>query len=53
MVGAIDGFRWAIVGGNSTIYLPGFCLSLILVVFFLILGVWYFSEVEKPFADII
>jgi lipopolysaccharide transport system permease protein len=29
MVGVIDGFRWAILGGNSAIYLPGFLFSLI------------------------
>ena len=28
MVGVIDGFRWAILGGQHTIYLPGFVLSL-------------------------
>ncbi|MDV2991458.1 MAG: hypothetical protein N4J56_001112 [Chroococcidiopsis sp. SAG 2025] len=31
MVGVIDGFRWATLGGASTIYLPGFLLSTILV----------------------
>ena len=28
MVGVIDGFRWAILGGEHVIYLPGFVLSL-------------------------
>lgn len=28
MVGVIDGFRWAILGGNTQIYWPGFLLSL-------------------------
>ena len=28
MVGVIDGFRWAILGGESNLYLPGFFLSL-------------------------
>ena len=27
MVGVIDGFRWAILGGEATIYWPGFLLS--------------------------
>ncbi|MFM6754240.1 MAG: ABC transporter permease, partial [Dolichospermum sp.] len=35
MVGVIDGFRWAILGGNSQLYLPGFILSLGLVVLLL------------------
>jgi lipopolysaccharide transport system permease protein len=53
MVGVIDGFRWAILGNNSTIYLPGFFLSLLVVGVFLILGIWYFRKTEKSFADII
>jgi lipopolysaccharide transport system permease protein len=53
MVGVIDGFRWAILGDNSPIYLPGFILSLLVVGLFLILGVWYFRKTEKSFADII
>ncbi|MEO0839058.1 MAG: ABC transporter permease, partial [Cyanobacteria bacterium J06643_5] len=32
MVGVIDGFRWAILGGESRLYLPGFALSLLLVI---------------------
>lgn len=53
MVGVIDGFRWAILGGESTIYLPGFCLSLGIVLLGLITGVWYFRKTEKTFADVI
>jgi len=53
MVGVIDGFRWAILGNNSSIYLPGFVLSLLVVGLFLILGIWYFRKTEKSFADII
>ena len=26
MVGVIDGFRWALFGGRSQLYWPGFCL---------------------------
>jgi lipopolysaccharide transport system permease protein len=53
MVSVIDGFRWAILGGESTIYLPGFFLSLGVVVCFLIYGIVYFRKTEKKFADII
>jgi lipopolysaccharide transport system permease protein len=53
MVGVIDGFRWAILGDNSPIYLPGFFLSLLVVAYFLILGVRYFRQTEKGFVDII
>jgi lipopolysaccharide transport system permease protein len=53
MVGVIDGFRWAILGGSSSIYLPGFTLSLGLVVLMLISGIWYFRRTERTFADVI
>ena len=53
MVGVIDGFRWAILGGNSHIYVPGFLLSLGLVLILLISGIWYFRKMERTFADII
>ena len=53
MVGVIDGFRWAILGGNSQIYWPGFLLSLSLVAFLLITGIFYFRKTERRFADLI
>ena len=53
MVGVIDGFRWALLGGDTPIYWPGMALSLILVIIILITGVWYFRYTEKTFADII
>ncbi|MBD2493022.1 ABC transporter permease [Nostoc sp. FACHB-280] len=53
MVGVIDGFRWAILGGDSKIYWPGFSLSLILVGLLLLSGIWYFRKVERTFADVI
>jgi lipopolysaccharide transport system permease protein len=53
MVGVIDGFRWAILGKNSDIYWPGFSLSVALVIFILISGVWYFRRMERTFADVI
>ena len=53
MVGVIDGFRWAILGGKSMIYLPGFLLSLSITIFFLIIGIGFFRKMEKSFADVI
>lgn len=53
MVGVIDGFRWCILGGVSPIYWPGFALSLLVVAFFLWLGISQFRKTEKSFADII
>jgi len=53
MVGVIDGFRWAILGGRTDIYLPGFALSTTLVVLLLASGIWFFRKTERTFADII
>ncbi|MBW4630313.1 MAG: ABC transporter permease [Brasilonema octagenarum HA4186-MV1] len=53
MVGVIDGFRWAILGGESQIYLPGFALSVAFVVVLLWSGIWYFRKTERKFADVI
>ena len=53
MVGVIDGFRWAITGGESQIYLPGMLMSIGLIVLFLIFSIWYFRKMEKSFADIV
>jgi lipopolysaccharide transport system permease protein len=53
MVGVIDGFRWAIIGGDVQLFWPGFLLSLLLVVGMLITGVLYFRHMERTFADVI
>lgn len=53
MVGVIDGFRWAILGGDYQLYWPGFLLSLTLVGIILATGIVYFRKTEKTFADVI
>jgi lipopolysaccharide transport system permease protein len=53
MVGVIDGFRWAILGGNSHLYWPGFLLSLALTLMIFLFAVRYFRTAERKFADII
>lgn len=53
MVGVIDGFRWAILKVQSTIYWPGFALSMVLVAVLFASGVWYFRKTERTFADTI
>jgi lipopolysaccharide transport system permease protein len=53
MVGVIDGFRWCILDGGPTLYLPGFLLSLVVVALFLWIGVAYFRRTERTFADLI
>ena len=53
MVGVIDGFRWAILGDASNIYLPGLFLSIGLSFTVLVLGLRYFRATERTFADVI
>jgi lipopolysaccharide transport system permease protein len=53
MVGVIDGFRWCILGGQSSLYLPGLAASAIVAGFFLWVGVRHFRKMERSFADII
>jgi lipopolysaccharide transport system permease protein len=53
MVGVIDGFRWCILGGQATIYWPGFGLSVLVVAVLLWIGLRQFRKSEKAFADVI
>ncbi|MGD1075176.1 MAG: ABC transporter permease [Thermodesulfovibrionales bacterium] len=53
MVGVIEGFRWAILGAESKIFLPGFILSVAIVGALLATGIAYFRKTEKSFADLI
>jgi lipopolysaccharide transport system permease protein len=52
VVGAIDGFRWCLLGGASEIYLPGFLLSLLVVAILAWFGIAYFRRTERSFADL-
>jgi len=53
MVGVIDGFRWAILRGQTQIYFPGFALSLVTIGFMLWFGLRQFRKMERTFADLI
>ena len=53
MVGVIDGFRWALLGGETPIYWPGFLMSLFVITFFLWFGIRQFRKLERSFADLI
>ena len=53
MVGVIDGFRWAILGGEARLYWLGFTLSVGLVALLFVSGIWYFRQMERTFADVI
>jgi lipopolysaccharide transport system permease protein len=53
MVGVIEGFRWAILGKSIEYYIPGFTLSICIVILIFTGGLWFFRSTEKTFADII
>lgn len=53
MVGVVDGFRWALLGGEANVYWPGFILSSFVTFAFAIFGIRYFRATEKSFADVI
>jgi lipopolysaccharide transport system permease protein len=53
MVGVIDGFRWAILGGEMHPNIPTLAMSFFLSVGFLVGGAWYFRRLERRFADVV
>jgi lipopolysaccharide transport system permease protein len=53
MVGVIDGFRWAVSGGRSSIFIPGLIASVVVTSLLLLSGLWYFRRTERTFADVI
>ena len=53
MVGVIDGFRWAILGTDFDLYLPGFALSAFVAFTVFWGGLAYFRRTERTFADVI
>lgn len=53
MVGVIDGFRWAILGGDFSMYWPGLVISSVMSVTLVVTGIWYFRRTESTFADVI
>lgn len=53
VVAVIDGFRWCLLGNQSTLYLPALVMSVCVTIFFLWFGVSRFRTMEKSFADMI
>jgi lipopolysaccharide transport system permease protein len=53
MVGVIDGFRWALLRGQSPLSGSTLIASTIITSVLCLSGVWYFRRTEKTFADII
>src|SRR5262245_52526920 len=53
MVAVIDAFRWALLGGDSTLYWPGFLASLLVTGVLCLFGIRFFRNTERAFADLI
>jgi lipopolysaccharide transport system permease protein len=53
VVGVIDGFRWALLRGQSEIYWPGLLASMSITSLLCVSGIWYFRRMERTFADVI
>ncbi|MCB1105513.1 MAG: ABC transporter permease, partial [Cephaloticoccus sp.] len=51
--GVVDGVRWCLLSGQTSLYLPGLGISVLVALIMLITGLWYFRRVERQFADII
>ena len=53
MVGVIDGFRWALLRGESALWWPSLLTSVFLTSVLCVSGVWYFRRTERTFVDVI
>ncbi len=53
MVGVIDGFRWAISGGKTAFNMTELVISVVMIIFLCVLGIYHFKKTEKTFADVI
>jgi lipopolysaccharide transport system permease protein len=51
MVGVIQGFRWALVGGAPPDKLVA--VSVVVVLILLVTGLYYFRRMERTFADVV
>lgn len=53
IVGAIDGFRWCVLGDEAAPWLPGMAASGAVALVMLAVGFAYFRRTERSFADVI
>jgi lipopolysaccharide transport system permease protein len=53
MVGVIDGFRWALLRGETPLSTLALCISVVVTFILCASGIWYFRRMEKTFADVI
>ena len=52
-VGAIEGFRWALLRGESGLSTAMIAISAVVTCALCLSGTWYFRRMEKTFADVI
>ncbi len=52
MVGVVEGFRWALLGGTGTLD-PTVFLSLLIVLLMFVGGLLYFHRTERTLADVV
>lgn len=53
MVGIIEGFRWALLGGSTQLFLPSLYLSIGVTAVLLGTGLRYFRATERSFVDVV
>jgi lipopolysaccharide transport system permease protein len=53
LVGVIDGVRWCILRGETALNVPGLIVSTVVIFVTLWIGIRYFRETERNFADLI
>lgn len=53
LVGIIDGFRWAILGGHTPLTGRAIAPAVAVTAAALLMGIWYFRRMERTFADVI
>lgn len=53
MAGVIDGFRWSLLGGRTTLDGTSVTISILVAITLLVSGIWHFRRVERGFADVI
>ncbi|MDA8019805.1 MAG: ABC transporter permease [Thermoanaerobaculia bacterium] len=51
MVGVLDGFRWSLLGGQTTLYLPGLAVSTTGALVLVVSGIVFFRRREGTLAD--
>jgi len=53
IVGVIQGFRWCLLQGHTTLMPFAVATSVVTVLTLMASGLWYFRRMERSFADII